>query len=78
MDLTDTETQCLVFRTSLQDKTDVERITDTMNSIPGIQTWSVDLEDWEKVLRVEGTGIQAREIISRLRFHNVAIREMPI
>ncbi len=78
MYLTDTETQCLVFRTSLQEKTDVVQITDTMNSIPGILNWSVDLEDWEKVLRVEVIGIQAREIISRLRSHNVVIREMPI
>lgn len=72
------EVECLVFRTNLQTKTDVERISEAMNDLPGILDWSVDLEDWEKVLRVEGTGIRAGQIKALLRSLHVDISEMPV
>lgn len=78
MNLTKTETECLVFRTNLQTKTDVKRIADVMNTHSGILEWSVDLEDWEKVLRVVGTSISSRQIISILRSLNVNIQEIPV
>lgn len=72
------ETECLVFHTNLQTKTDVEYISEAMNNLPGILDWSVDLEDWEKVLRVEGIGIRAGQIETLLRSFHVDIREMPV
>lgn len=78
MNQIDDKITCQVFSTNLQTPEEVEDISITLNGLKGIVDWSVDLEDWEKVLRVEGTGIQAREIKSRLRSHNVLIREMPI
>lgn len=72
------EITCLVFRTNLQTPEDVEEISITLNSIKGIIDWSVDLDDWEKVLRVVGTGIDSRQIISILRSLNVKILEMPV
>ncbi len=72
------EMECLVFRTNIRDKKEVKLISKSIENIPGIAEWSVDLEDWEKVLRVVGTGIEAGQIISKLRSLNVEIQEMPV
>lgn len=70
------ETECLVFSTSLQTPEDVQRISGLMNHLPGITDWSVDLDDWEKVLRIEGTNLDTKAIISALRSEEVFIRQM--
>lgn len=72
------EMECLVFRTNISDKREVEYISESLETISGITEWSVDLEDWERVLRVEGTGIESRQIISILRSLDVEVQEMPI
>lgn len=72
------EMTCLVFRTNISDKREVEYISKSLETISGITEWSVDLEDWERVLRVEGTGIEPQQIISVLRSLNVKIQEMPV
>lgn len=46
---------------------DVNQIEDRLNNFPGILDWSVDLEDREKVLRIECKDISVREITSILR-----------
>lgn len=78
MNLLKQKTVCLVFRTNLQNAEEVKRISETMDSLPGIVDWSVDLEDWEKVLRVEGTGIQKQTVLKTLQNLGVDIRELPL
>lgn len=75
---TETELSCFVFRTTLQNREEVERISGILNSLPGIVDWSVDLEDWEKVLRIECTGISSDKIIKVLREEGIYIEEMPV
>lgn len=58
---------CFVFRTSIQSREEVNKISDKMNNTPGIHEWSVDLDDWEKVLRVECSGITPDKIVKILR-----------
>ncbi len=77
MDRVEDKITCFVFRTNLQTPEDVEDISMTLNSMQGIIDWSVDLEDWENVLRVEGAGINPERIISKLRLLGVKIQEMP-
>lgn len=72
------ETECFVFRTDLQSKKDVKQISETINGIPGIVEWSVDLEDWEKVLRIVGIGLQKDVIQETLRKQEVDIEELPV
>ncbi len=43
----------LVFRTSVSTIKDVERISTILNKCSQISTWNINLEDWEKVLRIE-------------------------
>ena len=43
----------LIFRTSVSNTEDMEHLSSVLNKCPQIKTWSIDLEDWEKVLRIE-------------------------
>lgn len=72
------ELTCLVFRTNLQSPEDVEEISDVLNAIDGLMDWSVDLEDWEKVLRIEGVDLDTSAIRKLLFEMNVMISEMPM
>lgn len=71
-----TETDCLVFSTSVQGKQDLESVASVFNHISNITDWSVDLENWEKVLRVEGVNIDPPVLTKRLREKGVFIRQM--
>ncbi len=73
---TEDEAECLVFRTSLQTRNDVEKISAVLDNLPGITDWHVDLEDWEKVLRIECTGLSADHIIEILLLHGVKANAM--
>ena len=42
----------------------------------GILDWSVDLDNWEKVLRVEGKNITPAEILEMLRAMGVMAGQM--
>ncbi len=54
--------EVIVLSTSIRDKRDVEVISEILDNMSGIQDWSVDLEDWEKVLRVEGINLNSSDI----------------
>lgn len=61
----------LIFRTSITTEQDIERIVFLFAQHSHIHKWSVDLEDWEKVLRIESKGITANNIIDSL--HTIGI-----
>jgi hypothetical protein len=54
--------EILVFRTGVESTEHVENIAPHLNSITGIYKWSFDLDDHEKILRVEAAGISPRSI----------------
>ncbi|MCC5942239.1 MAG: hypothetical protein JJU37_11925 [Balneolaceae bacterium] len=72
------ELQCLVFRTSLQNFKDVEKISITLNDLAGISDWHVDLDDWERILRIECTDITSTAIIRVLLKNGVIAEELPV
>lgn len=46
------QTLCLVFKTSFQTKEDIRSISNVLDNHSEILCWSLDLENWEKVLRI--------------------------
>lgn len=56
----------LIFSTSITKKQDIKRIEILFAQYPQIHKWSVDFEDWEKVLRIESQDITADSIIDVL------------
>lgn len=71
-----TEVKCLVFSTSLQNKNEVMKVADSFDNTDHILEWSVDLDDWEKVLRVVCKDFTAEHIIQLLLEREVNAREM--
>ncbi len=66
----------LIFRTSVSKKSDLQQINRVFRAYPQISGWNVDLEDWEKVLRIECQGISAGQIITLLRDINIYARAL--
>ncbi len=71
------EDQILIFCTSLQTLDDVQKISPALNSIPEIKSWSVDLEDCDKVLRVVSESYLMSGILNAIEKTGFNILEMP-
>lgn len=67
--------EVLVFSTSLEEK-DISYVKNILDSISGITTWNVDLEDWEKVLRIETFSLESSAVIEELGRGGIFIKEM--
>ena len=58
----------LVFRTSLQNKKDIQTIAKILDTYKEVIRWNMDLEDWENILRIEITKESFKnEIAARIR-----------
>lgn len=67
----------LVFRTSASTINDVERIGTILNECSQILTWSIDLDDWEKILRIEcSENLKATDISVMLKDVDICISEL--
>ena len=65
------EGQILIFRTSIRNARDIKHIAALFTLCPQIYKWNVDMEDWEKVLRIECQDITPTEISKALRAINI-------
>ena len=65
------ENKILIFRTSITQRRDIKRIGELLAEFPQIDKWNVDFEDWEKILRIECSGITALEISEVLRNNHI-------
>ena len=70
------ENKILIFRTSITRKCDIKRIEKLLAQYPQIDKWNVDFEDWEKILRIECSGITALEISEVLRNNHIFLNHM--
>lgn len=59
--------QILVFKTNVRSRRRVNALKPHLENIQGIIKWNVDLQDIDKVLRVECASIPAHIIASRLQ-----------
>lgn len=57
----------LVFKTSLQTKRDCQRLAMLLDGQAGIDQWTVDLTDCDKVLRVVSRGTVATTVETMVR-----------
>ena len=55
---------------------DLKQLKEILKDISGIVNWNVDLEDWEKVLRIEGVGVSSSLIISLISKNGFFIKEL--
>ncbi|MCC5941880.1 MAG: hypothetical protein JJU37_10095 [Balneolaceae bacterium] len=64
-------THILVFKTSIQTPVEVQFLASLLDKQNGIASWSVELDDWEKILRIESGGISPDEVIAILERINI-------
>jgi len=70
------DSEVLVFATGLEDHSELPVVETILQQFSDIIAWSVDMDDWEKVLRVVCRQTQPDEIIIALSNHGVFVREM--
>ncbi len=68
--------EVLIFRTDIKSDENLKDITEQLNSLRGIHKWTVDLDAWEKILRVEAKGITANEIEDAVKKKNYFCEEL--
>lgn len=66
----------LIFRTSASGQQDVDAISDLLSDNSCINKWNIDMDDWEKVLRIECDNICAADIITLLKKVNIYASEL--
>lgn len=69
--------EILVFRTGVADHKQLQNIAPKLNSLRGVHKWSFDLDDHEKILRIEAVGISPGEIENTLLSANYFCEELP-
>lgn len=70
------ETKIHVFATSLLEEADVKRVAPLLNACRRVVCWNVDLEDEDRVLRVECQDMTSREVVSLLEAEGYVCREL--
>lgn len=66
----------LIFRTSIEKKREIKKIEKLFTQYPQIHVWNVDLEDWEKILRIECQGITPTDISDALSTIDICATEL--
>lgn len=56
----------LIFKTSVKDKTDLQLLTPILNKIVTDGHWTIDLNDHDKILRIESNKIVKETICKPL------------
>ena len=65
-----------IFRTSIKFKKQIIEITPKINAIKNIIKWNFDLEDCDKILRIEAKNLDKKEIINILKTKNYHCEEL--
>jgi hypothetical protein len=66
----------LIFRTSIEKRQEIKKIEKLFTQYPQIHVWNVDLEDWEKILRIECQGITPTDISDALSTIDICATEL--
>jgi hypothetical protein len=65
-----------VYRTNITQWQQIRTMEKIISSYSGIEKWNVDIEDCDKVLRIEAIRKTHEKLISRLREENIFCEPM--
>ena len=68
--------EVLVFKTNVTSKRKVNKVRTLLMSFPTIRQWNFDLEDCDKVLRIEAVGLKPAMVESLLHTAGFSCREL--
>jgi hypothetical protein len=66
----------LVFKTSIKNKIQVMKLKPHIDKILPNAKWNFDLDDCDKILRIDTTKNAGLEIIDLLKMHNYSCEEL--
>ncbi len=66
----------LVFKTDIEDLKQVKKVSSYLKNIRGILRWNVDLQDCDKILRVEAEALTPRSVEAVLQNAGYYCREL--
>jgi len=66
-----------IYKTNVSASTDFTALKRLLDNAPGIQTWSIDLEDCDKILRVVAKGMSSDDVVDMLVSCQVQALELP-
>ena len=66
----------LIFRTSIEKRREIKKIEKLFTQYPQIHVWNVDIEAWEKILRIECQGITPTDISDALSTIDIYATEL--
>lgn len=68
--------EVLVFKTNVTSKKKVSMVSNLLTTFPSIKQWNFDLEDCDKVLRIEATGLPPASVETLLNAAGFNCREL--
>ena len=68
--------EVLVFMTSVEAPEQVSRVKSLLTAVPAINNWNFDLDDCDRVLRIEAVNVCPRYIESLLQNEGLQCREL--
>jgi hypothetical protein len=68
--------EVLVFKTNVSSKRKVSKVSALLTSVPSIKQWNFDLEDCDKVLRIETNGLRPAYVETLLQNAGFICREL--
>lgn len=74
----DTDLQCLVFSTNVDDDLMAARLVYILEKTKGILSWNLDMEDCDHVLRINFRKLGMQSFLTALSVFGIEIEEMPI
>jgi hypothetical protein len=69
--------EVLVFKTNLRFKKQINAVTPHINNLQGIARWNVDLDDTDKILRIESVDLSPRSVEATLQQAGYFCEELP-
>jgi len=69
-------TDLFIFRTNIAKKSDFSRLKGNLEKEQGIRSCTIDLEDCDKVLRVECENITMNKIVEEVTRHGFLCEEL--
>ncbi|HTI61422.1 hypothetical protein [Mucilaginibacter sp.] len=68
--------EILIFKTNVTSKRKVSKVRALLTSVAAIKQWNFDLEDCDKVLRIEANGLNTGYVESLLNTAGFHCQEM--
>lgn len=66
----------LIFKTTVTRRREVDRVQNLLTAVPAVTNWNFDLEDCDKILRIESNDLSPRYIEAMLQNVGIGCEEL--